>query len=61
MVEHNKDFMENIEGLLKRKEVSQEAEEVRPIPFFHEFIEKEMAMCEEAESEFPKKNQMWRN
>lgn len=54
-MEHNKDFMENIEGLLKRRENSTEQEEVTPVPFFQEFIESEMAKCEEASSEFPKK------
>ncbi len=54
VVADNKEFMENIEGLLKRKEVSAETEEVTPIPFFHDFIEREMQTCEEHETDFPK-------
>ena len=54
VVDQDRTFMENIEGLLKRKEASNETEEVRPIPFFHEFIEKELVKCEEHEAEFPK-------
>lgn len=54
IVDRDREFMENIEGLLKRKEISNETEEIRQIPYFHEFIEKEIIKCEEHEAEFPK-------
>lgn len=54
LVSGNRAFQENIEGLLERKKLAQESEEITPIPFFQEFIETEMSKCEEHESEFPK-------
>jgi uncharacterized protein len=54
LLAQNREFMENIEGLLKRKEVSTESEDIRPIPFFQDFIEQELTACEETESDFPK-------
>lgn len=54
VVQHNKELMENLEGLIKRKENSLEKEDITPIPFFHDFIEEAIAKCEEAAHDFPK-------
>lgn len=51
VVENDKRLMENIEGLLKRKESSHESEEITPIPFFQEFIEKELEALKSEESQ----------
>jgi predicted nucleotidyltransferase len=51
VIENNKRLMENIEGLLKRKESSHESEEITPIPFFQEFIEKELEVLKSEEAQ----------
>jgi uncharacterized protein len=54
VVDHHRDLMENIEALLKRKEITLENELVRPIPFFQEYIVQEWKKLEEYSDAFEK-------
>jgi hypothetical protein len=54
LIDHDKELMENVEGLLTRKANSYETDVITPIPFFHEFIEQKLAEFEDTFHDFDK-------